>query len=120
LNDLTKSIINEVIRIKPQLLLPLNLLGISKHLDHIAISHATTLAFYTPEINSIFSEHKISGKPHQALKLLYYVIPQSYLDKLQLEFRSVIRMKDHKRLSIFEMNSTTKIAALKCHRKPES
>ncbi|KKP69319.1 hypothetical protein A2X44_04175 [candidate division CPR3 bacterium GWF2_35_18] len=115
MNDLTKNIITEIIRIKPQVIITFEPLGISKHLDHIAISHATTLAFYYAGNKEYLKENNISGKPHQALKLLYYVIPQSYLDKLQLEFRS--GYPDEKITTVVDIRKefSTKIAALKCH-----
>ena len=57
----------------------------------------------------------MEGLPFQALKLYHYCVPQSYVEKLNLEFR--IGYPDEKITTIIDVKDTfdTKVKALKCH-----
>lgn len=115
MKKLIRKITNQIIRIKPQVVITFEPLGISRHLDHIAVSHATTLSFYRANDQKYLKANKIQGKPHQVLKLFHYVVPQSYIDKLNLKLRS--GYPDEKITTIIDIKKYfhRKIKALACH-----
>jgi len=66
-HKLAEKIINKIDDFKPQILLTTERLGISGHLDHIAVSMITTYAY-------LHSKHKVN-------KLYYYCLPKERREK---------------------------------------
>lgn len=116
IKDLTYEIVKEILRIQPQIIISLEPLGISRHLDHIAVSHATSLAYYKSNNQKYLKETEFKDKPFQALKLFHYVVPQSHVEKLGLKLRS--GYPDEKITTVIDIKKQfyTKIKALQCHK----
>lgn len=62
-HDLAKKITAKIKSFKPQIILTLDRLGVSGHLDHIAVSMVTTYSF---------------NKTREAQKLYYYCLPKKW------------------------------------------
>lgn len=62
-HDLAKKITAKIESFKPQIILTLDRLGVSGHLDHIAVSMVTTYSF---------------NKTREAQKLYYYCLPKKW------------------------------------------
>lgn len=66
-HKLAEKIINKIRKFKPQVILVNERLGISGHLDHIAVSLTTTFAYLNTK---------------EAKKLYYYCMPKKYREKI--------------------------------------
>ncbi|MCR4264369.1 MAG: PIG-L family deacetylase [Candidatus Roizmanbacteria bacterium] len=100
-------ITEKIINFKPDLVMTFNLLGLTGHLDHVAIANATTSAF---------------DKTGIAEKLYYYSLPKAYTDTIENYF---IHFPDGaEELEFDEVIDTsevwdTKIAAMMAHKSQQ-
>lgn len=116
ISDLTLEIVKKIVEFKPQVIITFEPLGISHHLDHIAVSHATSFAFYAAGSKKYLKEKNIEALPHQTLKLFHIAVPQTYVETLGLQFRE--GYPDEKITTIIDVKDffATKIKALQCHK----
>lgn len=100
-------ITEKITNFKPDIIMTFNLLGLTGHLDHVAIANATTSAF---------------DKTGIAEKLYYYSFPKTYTDTITSYFIHFPDGSDEKEFDeIIDISGVwdTKIAAMMAHKSQQ-